>query len=272
MGDEPAAAGQQRSGELRSIDDCGNGTLARAGAFAFWLTTPVPAPAAGPVLSHSCDYPGKRLARTMLLWASIDPSPPQALMPIADGETHARATYRMPKVQSQDGAWLHAGLDPRRRPRDEMGCGRSDQELARGYNNQGKDARSHRYLPLPNVRISGIVCCNLGPTQTGPRHGRNPTVSATSSLAAAGVDGLLDGMPITFRLRRDHLGAPYSSETNFVAISGEMEIGGVSRYGLHLMKGKQAPRAVVSRLEFLRSGQIDGDRAHWPGWKRSVPP
>jgi hypothetical protein len=36
-------------------------------------------------------------------------------------------------------------------------------------------------------------------------------------------------MPITFRRRRDHLGAPYSSETNFVAISGELEIGGVSR-------------------------------------------
>jgi len=36
-------------------------------------------------------------------------------------------------------------------------------------------------------------------------------------------------MPVTFRLRRDHLGAPYSSETNFVAISGELEIGGVSR-------------------------------------------
>jgi hypothetical protein len=36
-------------------------------------------------------------------------------------------------------------------------------------------------------------------------------------------------MPITFRLRRDHLGAPYSSETNFSALSGQMEIGGMSR-------------------------------------------
>jgi hypothetical protein len=32
-------------------------------------------------------------------------------------------------------------------------------------------------------------------------------------------------MPIAFRLRRDHLGANYLSETNFVAISGQMEIG-----------------------------------------------
>jgi hypothetical protein len=36
-------------------------------------------------------------------------------------------------------------------------------------------------------------------------------------------------MPVTFRLRRDHLGAPYFSETNFVTISGKLEIGGVSR-------------------------------------------
>jgi hypothetical protein len=47
-----------------------------------------------------------------------------------------------------------------------------------------------------------------------------PSGTATAYLAA---------MPITFHLRRDHLGAPYSSETNFVAISGELEIGGVSR-------------------------------------------
>jgi hypothetical protein len=36
-------------------------------------------------------------------------------------------------------------------------------------------------------------------------------------------------MPITFRLRRDQLGAPCTSESNFAAIRGEMEIGGVSR-------------------------------------------
>jgi hypothetical protein len=36
-------------------------------------------------------------------------------------------------------------------------------------------------------------------------------------------------MPITWRLLRDHYGTPYSSDTRWVAISGDLEIGAVGR-------------------------------------------
>ena len=44
-------------------------------------------------------------------------------------------------------------------------------------------------------------------------------------------------MPITWRLLRDHYGAPYSSDARWVAISGDMTIGTVGREVLTDYKG-----------------------------------